>query len=103
MNRDTGWIDNLKNMQNMRDLGGKSGWFGTVRDGKLFRADGLYKANAEEVQMLYERNIRQIVDLRSEEENAEYSYRVDVDKRSGNPISLRKWKRQNRSHDSTDL
>jgi protein-tyrosine phosphatase len=53
---------------NFRDVGGLSASTGTVRDGVLFRSDGLYRIGAEGRAKLQQLGVGIIIDLRDEQE-----------------------------------
>lgn len=53
---------------NFRDVGGLPASTGTVRDGVLFRSDGLYRIGPEGREMLKELGIGIVIDLRDEQE-----------------------------------
>ena len=55
---------------NFRDVGGLPASTGTVRDGVLFRSDGLYRIGAEGRAMLEQLGIGIVIDLRDEQEAA---------------------------------
>ncbi|MGI9823938.1 tyrosine-protein phosphatase [Agromyces sp. Marseille-Q5079] len=53
---------------NFRDVGGLRASTGTVRDGVLYRSDGLYRIGAEGREMLKQLGIGIVIDLRDEQE-----------------------------------
>ncbi|GAA1833228.1 tyrosine-protein phosphatase [Agromyces salentinus] len=53
---------------NFRDVGGLPAKTGTVRDGVLYRSDGLYRIGAEGRSMLQDLGVGIVIDLRDEQE-----------------------------------
>lgn len=69
-------IIQLKQVSNARDLGGIETRYGRVQPNRLLRSGHLSIATAEDVEILYQHNLKRIVDLRTSNEIANHP---DVD------------------------